>query len=57
MKQSGLYIPELDSLRFFAFLLVLIHHAGYSALIDSWEVVAKYGWMSITNWGSFSLIK
>lgn len=47
MKQSGLYIPELDSLRFFAFLLVLIHHAGYSALIDSWEVVAKYGWMGV----------
>ncbi|MFN8403879.1 MAG: acyltransferase [Anaerolineales bacterium] len=47
MKKSGFYIPELDSLRFFAFLLVLIHHAGYSALIDSWEVTAKYGWMGV----------
>ncbi len=47
MKKSSFYIPELDSLRFFAFLLVLIHHAGYSELINWWEVVARYGWMGV----------
>lgn len=47
MKKNSFYIPELDSLRFFAFLLVLIHHAGYSDLVDSWIVTAKYGWMGV----------
>ena len=47
MKKSGFYIPELDSLRFFVFLLVLIYHEGYSELVNSWEVVAKYGWMGV----------
>ena len=47
MKKSSFYIPELDSLRFFAFLLVLIHHAGYSEVIEFWLVLAKYGWMGV----------
>lgn len=47
MKKNSFYLPELDTLRFFAFLLVLIHHAGYSKLIESWAVVAKYGWLGV----------
>jgi peptidoglycan/LPS O-acetylase OafA/YrhL len=47
MKPNGFYLPELDSLRFFAFLLVLIHHAGYSELIEAWITLAKYGWMGV----------
>ncbi len=47
MNKNSSYLPELDSLRFFAFLLVLIHHAGYSELIESWSITAKYGWMGV----------
>ncbi|MCI0556359.1 MAG: acyltransferase [Anaerolineae bacterium] len=47
MKNSNFYFPELDSLRFFAFLLVLIHHAGYSELIEAWTTTAIYGWMGV----------
>ena len=47
MKKNSFYLPELDTLRFFAFLLVLIHHAGYSELVETWAVVAKYGWMGV----------
>lgn len=46
-KKSELYFPELDSLRFFAFLLVLIHHSPYSKLIPSWVTLAKYGWVGV----------
>jgi peptidoglycan/LPS O-acetylase OafA/YrhL len=54
MKKSSLYIPELDSLRFFAFLMVLIHHAGYSELVYSWLVLAKYGWIGVDLFLSLS---
>lgn len=47
MKRASLYYPELDSLRFFAFLLVLIHHALYSESIPIWETVSVYGWMGV----------
>lgn len=46
-KKSQLYYPELDSLRFFAFLLVLIHHAPYSKLVPGWVTLAKYGWVGV----------
>ena len=47
MKKAGLYYPELDSLRFFAFLLVLIHHAPYLESIKFWSTLSKYGWMGV----------
>lgn len=47
MKKSSFYIPELDSLRFFAFLLVLVHHSKYSEMIESWHVLATYGWIGV----------
>jgi len=47
MKKSGLYYPELDSLRFFAFLLVLVHHSPYPQTIPLWETLSKYGWMGV----------
>ena len=47
MKKAGLYYPELDSLRFIAFLLVLVHHAPYTESIEFWSVLSKYGWMGV----------
>lgn len=47
MKKSNFYIPELDSLRFFAFLLVLVHHARHAETVEFWFVLAKYGWMGV----------
>jgi peptidoglycan/LPS O-acetylase OafA/YrhL len=47
MKKANLYYPELDSLRFFAFLLVLIHHAPYMQSIKIWKTLSLYGWMGV----------
>lgn len=47
MKKVNLYYPELDSLRFFAFLLVLIHHSPYMQSIALWQTISKYGWMGV----------
>ena len=47
MKKSALYYPELDSLRFFAFLLVLVHHAPYVKYIPLWKELSLYGWMGV----------
>ena len=47
MKKNGLYYPELDSLRFFAFLIVLVHHAPYMKSITLWRSMSKYGWMGV----------
>jgi peptidoglycan/LPS O-acetylase OafA/YrhL len=47
MKKSALYYPELDSLRFFAFLLVLVHHAPYVRYIPLWKNLSLYGWMGV----------
>jgi peptidoglycan/LPS O-acetylase OafA/YrhL len=47
MEKNGLYYPELDSLRFFAFLLVLIHHAPYMKSITLWKTLSKYGWIGV----------
>ena len=47
MKKSALYYPELDSLRFFAFLLVLVHHAPYVSYIPLWKTLSLYGWMGV----------
>ena len=47
MNKVGNYYPELDSLRFFAFLLVLIHHSPYWKSIPAWQAIAQYGWMGV----------
>ena len=47
MKKASLYYPELDGLRFFAFLLVLIHHAPYMKSITLWKTLSLYGWMGV----------
>ena len=47
MKKASLYYPELDSLRFFAFLLVLVHHAPYAESVGFWSTLSKYGWMGV----------
>jgi peptidoglycan/LPS O-acetylase OafA/YrhL len=47
MKKSSFYIPELDSLRFFAFVLVLIHHTPDSELVKPWGVLNTYGWIGV----------
>lgn len=47
MKKVGHYYPELDSLRFFAFLLVLIHHSPYMKSIAVWQTLSEYGWMGV----------
>src|SRR5262245_55535485 len=43
MKKTAFYFPELDTLRFLAFLLVLVHHGQYWKEIVAWRVTAKYG--------------
>jgi peptidoglycan/LPS O-acetylase OafA/YrhL len=47
MKKNGHYYPELDSLRFFAFLMVLIHHGPFMKSIEIWRTMSKYGWMGV----------
>lgn len=47
MNKSGLYYPELDSLRFFAFLLVLVHHSPYMKSMVLWRTVSHYGWAGV----------
>jgi len=47
MNKSSVYYPELDSLRFLAFLLVLIHHVPFAKSVRAWEVLHDYGWMGV----------
>ncbi|GAB4505015.1 MAG: acyltransferase [Anaerolineales bacterium] len=47
MTKTRFYAPELDSLRFLAFLLVLIHHSQYYEAIPLWATVSQYGWMGV----------
>jgi peptidoglycan/LPS O-acetylase OafA/YrhL len=47
MAKAKHYYPELDSLRFFAFLSVLIHHAPYLATVPAWVAIKLYGWMGV----------
>lgn len=41
------YFPELDGLRFFAFLLVFIHHGPLLGEAVFWRVLRQYGWMGV----------
>lgn len=47
MKKDVYYYPELDTLRFVAFMLVLIHHGLYWQEIIPWRIISKYGWMGV----------
>jgi peptidoglycan/LPS O-acetylase OafA/YrhL len=41
------YLPELDGLRFLAFLLVFIHHAPVISHHPVWLALHIYGWMGV----------
>ncbi|MBL8076580.1 MAG: acyltransferase [Anaerolineales bacterium] len=45
--QKKLYYPELDGLRFFAFLLVFINHAPYLAPGPIFKALHDYGWIGV----------
>lgn len=47
MEKKVYYYPELDTLRFLAFLLVLVHHGEFWKEIIPWRILAKYGWMGV----------
>lgn len=47
MNKSSVYYPALDSLRFLAFLLVLIHHVPFAKRVPAWVVLHDYGWMGV----------
>lgn len=47
MTKTRFYAPELDSLRFLAFLLVFIHHSPYYDVIPFWATISNYGWMGV----------
>lgn len=47
-SQSDLfYYPQLDGLRFFAFLLVFIHNAPHMESNFIWETLHDYGWIGV----------
>jgi peptidoglycan/LPS O-acetylase OafA/YrhL len=41
------YFPQLDGLRFFAFLLVFIHHAPIISQHPIWQSLHSYGWIGV----------
>lgn len=47
MKKTSFYAPELDSLRFLAFFLVLLHHSLYYEAAPLWGTLSRYGWMGV----------
>lgn len=46
-KVNSLYMPELDGLRFFAFLLVFIHHTALFSIIPGLSILHKSGWIGV----------
>jgi peptidoglycan/LPS O-acetylase OafA/YrhL len=46
-QPARLYYPELDTLRFLAFSLVLVHHSLFDATVPGWAVLHHYGWMGV----------
>lgn len=47
MNNKNYYFPELDSLRFFAFLVVLVHHSPFAKEIPGWSVIHNFGWVGV----------
>jgi peptidoglycan/LPS O-acetylase OafA/YrhL len=41
------YYPELDGLRFVAFLLVFIHNTPYIVSNPAWKIINEYGWIGV----------
>lgn len=48
------YLPELDGLRFFAFLLVFIHHTQLFSEIPYLSFLKTYGWIGVDLFFSLS---
>ncbi len=46
-KQKNFYIPELDGLRFFAFLLIFFHNADPVLSNSFLRKVSEYGWIGV----------
>jgi peptidoglycan/LPS O-acetylase OafA/YrhL len=53
-SQAGFYFPELDGLRFLAFLLVFIHNAPIDPPSALPKAVHEYGWMGVDLFFSLS---
>jgi peptidoglycan/LPS O-acetylase OafA/YrhL len=47
INKNRIYFPELDGLRFFAFLLVFIHHQNSFSHIQFLSWIHKYGWIGV----------
>lgn len=46
-KLERFYSPQLDGLRFFAFLLVFIHNAPHDTGNPIWIVLDEFGWIGV----------
>ena len=46
-NRQRIYFPELDGLRFFAFLLVFIHHHSLFSKISYFSVLHTNGWIGV----------
>jgi len=46
-NKQRFYYPELDGLRFIAFLLVFIHNAPYIESSKGWALLHDYGWIGV----------
>src|SRR5262245_16629502 len=46
-NNSRFYYPELDGLRFIAFLLVFIHNAPSVSSSKTWTLLHDYGWIGV----------
>lgn len=47
MENKATYFPQLDGLRFFAFLAVFIHHAPVIKVIPGWKEFSDIGWVGV----------
>ncbi len=45
--QKGIYFPELDGLRFLAFLLVFVHHHPLFSKIPVLSYLHTNGWIGV----------
>lgn len=46
-RSDRFYYPQLDGLRFFAFLLVFIHNAPHDRENAVWKVLDEFGWIGV----------
>ena len=47
MNKTSVYYPELDGLRFLAFLLVLFNHLPSAGSIPGWITLSNFGWVGV----------